>query len=342
MSEQEQPVTAERARDEDGKVQRANETPDKNEIICPLTHKLTGSAVNYDITWASTIDLGEGPGSWKSTPQKRGHSEAFYDEIAKMKEDGRIKWDANAYFFTHSQGVAAREKYEQSVLEGKRKANKRSWENRFEAFTGVSFEDLEKKFPELYKRATSTYISKEKKLEMITAAVDQGHMDTDAIAKFTGLDAETVAKLLVAQKQEKEEVKAEEEVQSFVAPSLDDVAEPTVDDIAEIEEEIEEAEAEEEVAPASAAAVAEIEADSDDDVDDHSTVVLHLSGYDEHPERMAEDTFMRYTSKHDVQYYEVELPGMEYPIFVPEGVLILGQDTDDGLDITRYKFVTED
>jgi hypothetical protein len=51
-----------RATDDDGKIRRATEQQSKDEVICPLTFKLTGAAVNYDITWLSTVQLDEDEG----------------------------------------------------------------------------------------------------------------------------------------------------------------------------------------------------------------------------------------------------------------------------------------
>lgn len=120
---------------------------DKDEIICPLVLKVTNGrgAVNYDLTWLSTTMIKQGVvGCWRSAPQSRPHAEPFYKALEQLKEDGQIPKDWNAFYFTHEQGIAAREKYVQLVLTGKVKANKKSWTNRFRQsrFAGVEYEDL--------------------------------------------------------------------------------------------------------------------------------------------------------------------------------------------------------
>lgn len=224
-------ASPDRARDDEGRIQRASETPDKNEIICPLVFMVTGgrSAVNYDVTWTSTIDLGQGPGAWKSAPQSRGHSDAFYEKLQQLKDAGKIKWPEKAFYFTHEQGVKARQQYEKNVLEGKVKANKKSWTNKHAAFTGVSWEDLENKFPDIYKKTTSTYQSQADKLELIDRAMEASGIDSyeevedniDQLAEMTSLSKEDIEKVVQKAMEKKDEPGEEKEVIKAEAADLD-------------------------------------------------------------------------------------------------------------------------
>lgn len=143
--------------------------PDKLEVICPLIFKLTGLAVNYDLTWQPetkiTVENQDGStesevtGVWKSNPVVRGHTDIFQREMQKMRESEDISWNESAYYFTHEEGMEARKAYEKEVLEGRIKAHITSWgpnpkkandKSRFHKFTGVGFEELKEQFPEVY------------------------------------------------------------------------------------------------------------------------------------------------------------------------------------------------
>lgn len=158
-----------RARDGDGRIQKEPQ-PDPTEMIDPFLYQYMGRAVNYDRRWVGTMKLGETLGCWCTTPFNRPNmgeqAEALY---AKLKAEGKITWAEKGFFFTHAQGVAARKHYEKTVLEGKLKANAKSWGNKHAGFTGTTFEELEKKFPELYKKASAAYVSKAQKLERVQA-----------------------------------------------------------------------------------------------------------------------------------------------------------------------------
>lgn len=233
MTEEMEQRTKTQSRGDDGKIQKASETPDKAEIICPLVLMVSKgqSAVNYDVTWTTTIDLGNGPGAWKSAPQQRGHSDAFYEKLKEMREQGQITWEESAYYFTHEEGVAARKKYEQLVLAGKVKANKKSWNNRFEGFTSKSFDELVKEFPDLYstttpraKKAEST--EETKPVETTRAApaaldlddIEPSEDDIMAASDETEQESEIEASLEPESEEDKAEIAA---VETLERPALD-------------------------------------------------------------------------------------------------------------------------
>lgn len=159
----------------EGKADQASEDM-KREIICPLTLEATTKinknpkAVNYGVTWEATIavDGQSEPGVWYSSQKGRGHSSAFDQLLNDRKESGEATWEEDGYYFSQEEGKAAREKYEQMVLDGETtitvdgseetitvKANKRSWENKHQHFTNVSWEELVEKLPEIYKSTTA-------------------------------------------------------------------------------------------------------------------------------------------------------------------------------------------
>lgn len=262
--------TKTRAKDENDKIVRASSTPDKNEIICPLTLKLTGGAVNYDITWLSTVDLGDGPGCWKSTPNNRSHTDQFRAAIKSLRARDIITWDEMAFYFTHEQGKQAAQTYVSHVVSGEPykllsgreiqlKAHKRSWgpnperepdKSRFHKMGGISFDALKDKFPDLYatqaQKKTTTPTKQAVEVEepevIQTAAVD---LEMDDVVE---LDQE---------------------------PTPVDMQDPSDDELNELENEVEMEEEPEEETVAGVTALEEgIDLDSvadlGDDSDDHS------------------------------------------------------------------------
>lgn len=173
------------------------EMKDKEDVICPLVLLVTrkefgqmnAGAVNYDIAFQPTIQLGDAlVGAWRSapqlqlteegkkvretkgyralgeehivlkgkSPQARKHSLAFYRLLEEGKEKGTFSWEEDCYYFTHEEGIEARKQYEKGVLDGEIKGNKRSWEGRFAELTGVSWEQLQEKHPDIYGTAKKT------------------------------------------------------------------------------------------------------------------------------------------------------------------------------------------
>lgn len=244
-------------------LDKKSEIPDKNEVICPLVLMVTkkanpmkAGAVNYDLSPSPTIQLGDNePGAWRSAPQlqlteegqqirseqgysaltdehivkkdgvpqARSHSLAFYKLLEEGKKKGTFSWDEDAYYFTHEEGIEARKQYEQMVLSGETKARKRSWENRFEKLTGVKFEELQEKFPEVYKSSTKN--AKVETQEKSEETEMQGEDATEA----TPTDEPTADQL-----QEIEQTKAEsdETVAAITATeeTLESEAEVVVED----------------------------------------------------------------------------------------------------------------
>lgn len=143
----------------------------KKEIICPLTLEATLKegkpiAANYTCQWERSMvaDGADEPGVWYSSPKGRGQEAAFMEELKRRKElpesdPEHITWDEDGFYFSHQEGIEAREKYEQLVLEGKFKANAKSWKNKHAEFTGVSLDELKEKHPELYKSSATTTAS---------------------------------------------------------------------------------------------------------------------------------------------------------------------------------------
>lgn len=173
------------------------EMKDKEDVICPLVLLVTrkefgqmnAGAVNYDIAFQPTIQLGDADvGAWRSapqlqlteegkkvretegykalgeehivlkgkSPQARKHSLAFYRLLEEGKKKGTFSWEEDCYYFTHEEGIEARKQYEKGVLDGEIKGNKRSWEGRFAELTGVSWEQLQEKHPDIYGTAKKT------------------------------------------------------------------------------------------------------------------------------------------------------------------------------------------
>lgn len=238
-----------------GKIVKV-EQPDPMEMIDPYLYKYMGRAVNYDRRWVGTMILRGTEGCWCTAPFARANMGDEAKKLyLRLKEEGTITWKEEAFFFTHAEGKAAANHYVGQVLAGKIKANKRSWGPHFDAKKGVIssrfyrmvtpemadkagfeireaqafenaqaqagvwFEDLEDAYPDLYqKKTTSTYVNKEKKLEMIQEAVSTikstGETPTlAAIAEITGMRDEEIAKLVAG---EKARLKAIEEAETPV------------------------------------------------------------------------------------------------------------------------------
>lgn len=231
-------------------------TPDRREVICPLVYHLANVAVNYDLTWQpetkiTVMDddggvIREVTGVWKSNPVLRGHTQAFQRELQRMRESEEISWNESAYYFTHEEGVKARKSYENEVLHGRIKAHFASWgpnpkrakdKSRFHKFTGVTYEELTKKFPDLYnsRSTTSTKLKGEEKE-----------------------DAEPVS-------QEKAQVEETSE--------RDPVIEPTNEELAQIDEEAKVAAA---TAPEATIEDLIGEASAEDELDDHDVIPLYV------------------------------------------------------------------
>lgn len=265
---------------------------DKKEVICPLTLKVTGGklAVNYDITWLSETQLPgeEEVGCWRSQPQQRGHADAFYAELDRMRKEGLIEEDQKAFYFTHDAGIKAREKYQELVLSGKVKANKKSWTNRFEEFTGATFAQLQEEFPQLYSQ-TAAHSDKEKKLiqEEKPKAVEMDLDDLDP---------------------------SDEDIETTMESDDDSEGEPETTEEPQEEEE-----------PVAAATMTEEaateEVPDDDENDDDETTIISLSELGD-PEEVTSDCIMvKGTGGLTRMFYLVELPHDEEEYFLEAGTI---------------------
>lgn len=208
----------ERARNDEGKIIKSESIPDRDEIVCPMTFLATNGDIgqNYDVSWSTTMDLtGDGPGCWRSAPTVRPFTDAFYAYLDEKREAGKIPWQEQAYYFTHAQGVMYCKRYIQMRLDGKAKANKKSWGNKFAAFTvkwsedlnlhgmeaPVTMDDLAEAYPQLYQKKTATYVPKEQKLARIAEAKKElaeaeTEVTNENLSKVTGYDVSTIEKLL--------------------------------------------------------------------------------------------------------------------------------------------------
>lgn len=330
------------------------------------------SAVNYDTTFVGSVNLGDERGSWKIAPQlqltdegkevrdkegykalkeehvakngqnakqMRPYSLKFYQELEGLVEDGKISWfkmneendkgrflrlvtteqgskweptNALVFYFTHEQGKHAAARYIEMVLAGQLRANKRSWENRYETMTDVSYEDLEQKYPDTYATRTRTGGSKETIVAENVQAKAADIFDDDEMPA------------------------AMEPTNTEMFGDPEDEDEDGEEDLEPDDDQIETAAIEEGVAASAGADLLERPDVKDavmEEIRGGEMITLRLTGYDR-PERMTEDTFIHPVDHQDVQYYKIELPELELPLFAP----VMSVRVEDNL----YNFVTED
>lgn len=237
---------------------------DLSEIICPLTFRATGgrAAVNYDISPSKLKVGGREIEAWRSAPQKRGHTDQFQHLLRKMQDEGKLPQDWNAYYFWREQGVQARLSYEQMVLLGKAKANKRSWgptgdqggqdKSRFHKFTGVTYDELVAAYPQVYgtkaEKATASEPEADISVEQAGALDVTSMTDDEVIAEIEGHAPETAAAPAPSPTEETvtdedieptdtdiEEIEMHEEETEAVAASTD-VLDPSIGEIAALDE----------------------------------------------------------------------------------------------------------
>jgi len=318
-------VDKSRAKDDEGKITKAEMTQKKDEVICPLVFKVTSrmtdetsglskaNATNYDLTWLTTVQLDEsGPGCWRSAPmlqlneegkkileetgsymqlkdehvatkkgvkQWRSYALEFYKELERMRNEGLITWEENAWYFTHEAGQKKLGEFLQMVLDGKARAHKVSWENRFGKMVDLSWEDLKAKHPDIY-----------------------------GGAKKAQPEAEEA------------EMSDEGQIQQIAAPSLDDEDGPSGDELTQIEEtepELQEQPDEVAAATATETPIAEIEKlreeDEEDDGDDRAVVTVFVDSSKERIDTTAESVVWKGSDGDDHQAFLIELEdGSEY------------------------------
>jgi hypothetical protein len=109
-----------------------------------------------------------------------------------MREDGKIDYDENAFYFTRAQGAGAVKQFLKyattedpenpgwplkfKLLSGETmyiKPNRRSWENRYGEMSGVTYESLEEMFPELYGKKTKAQEEEDEKKSKAAAEKKQ-------------------------------------------------------------------------------------------------------------------------------------------------------------------------
>lgn len=384
-------MTKQQAVDEHGKVMKAAAIPSVKEIIDPFVYKLTGGAVRYDVTFHSTMSLGNNePGCWRSAaqitlipstrdaldkgdvtwnditekdiavdgkgqPKARGYALLFWQTLERLRGEGKLGWEENAFFFTHEQGIKAREAYQSDILTAKRKANRRSWVGDANGdpdkpgigqFANVTWEQLEagevpdaarpmKSFEwfnseeadmtlgeymrQMYKKTTSTYVSKVMKREQLAKVMQELEVElaefdasADKIATLVGYSAEECRSLLFGDAPQPTNgtigsapVKAE-------PMSLDDLDDPSPEELTEIAN----IEDEELVAGAET-----LEAAIDEESDDHSVTVARVFE-DADKERIvisSEAISFRGTDQQEHVHYIVEFPESEIELFLEPG-----------------------
>lgn len=152
--------------------------PDRAEIIDPMSFIVSNktAGINYNCDFSNTRKQGDKQGFWRSMPpvQRPDVQEKFIAKMNEMRERGQIKGEGNSYFFTHEEGVRARELYEKEVLEGRVKPNKKAWNNRFAKFTNTTYEELEEKYAgiEVWSSKTRTSSQKKEEITQIDKSVD--------------------------------------------------------------------------------------------------------------------------------------------------------------------------
>lgn len=244
---------------EEGQEKKAEQPSDEDhkKIICPLTLAATTKinrkplAVNYTCTPETTMELDEcgKPGGWYSSPKGRNHEQAFIKELDRRKalpkddpefidwtNDGEVA-DVDGYYFSQEEGEKAREKYERMVLDGQTtledgtvievKGNAKSWRNKHAGFTGVTWEEVQARHPDLYK--TSTTSKKEEK----AAEDDAAERMVDAAEE---IEAEIDEVPLTQEQVQAEEAMAEEEeISAELVDAIEAEEEEAEDEIEEIE-----------------------------------------------------------------------------------------------------------
>lgn len=237
----------------------------------------------------------------KGQKKARGHSLAVYKWIEHLKEIGEINWSEDAYYFTDEEGQEAEATYMTHVISGEPftladgtevvlKANGRSWKNRFAAKSGVSWEELQAKHPDVY-GSKKKEEAKEAEEEIDEVPLTQQQVQAE--------------EQMVVKDDDEEDDDDEFEATAPSAESLSRISEA-------------------EVAMAATATVDDMmavanAAEEDDMGDDHSITKLRLSNFDE-AEELKSDSFLWNIGGELVRYYEIELPDIDTVMFLPAGV----------------------
>lgn len=261
----------------------------------------------------------------------RGHAIAFYEEVERLRNEGLIAWTKNLYYFLEEEGVKAYQEYLEAVREGKVRTSARSWREQFAANAGITFEELEKKYPQLYGKVKMTDETAERlESRKVEAGRPQRQTQPDDAVRASledDVDKETL----------EEGEPTDQALKEIEREGVTVSGQPlTEEEIAEI--------AEEEAGAVIEKEQGEIETDAESDLRFRTLAArqlearaaqaavpvtrLFLSNYDE-PARLSEDTFIRMVDvpgthrMEDRQFFEVLLPETDKTMFLSPGTYLI-------------------
>lgn len=273
------------------KVKQSDKVPiPGNPVIEPVVFHITDSAVTYGVDWAGTVKIDGQVGWWRSTQGSRGHGNEWKELLDARVSSGSLsseRWTGKSYFFSQQEGEEALEMFLQGVLEGRIKTRRDVWQN-YAGRTGVPYEELRDRYPQVYRGPGSVRTQKEPEVQDADKELETSTPITDM---YSSADRNHIV----------EETHYSE----------DDIPEPSDEEIRKMEEED---------TLVAATALEEPLSTQYETLEDDGSVVITIDGHLEH-ERFGEDVaIVRHDEDNrDHKHYNVFIPKLERTMLLEAG-----------------------